>query len=147
MPRPATSRLDARRASIDEYGWRNFGDLPADHEQTHYAGSNTIVSHYNNQFDMIFGGILQLASTGDLKWFDLLDPLARHVMDIDIYHTSEDRAAFNGGLFWHTDHYVDARSGTHRTYSRHNQKPGQLLWWRSELRAQLHDRICCTITF
>ena len=117
--------IDARRASIDEYGWRNFGDVPADHEQTHYVGSNTIVSHYNNQFDMIYGGILQLALTGDLKWFDLLDPLARHVMDIDIYHTSEDRAAFNGGLFWHTDHYVDAHSSTHRTYSRHNQKPGQ----------------------
>ncbi len=117
--------LEARRASIDEYGWRNFGDIPANHEQTHYAGSNTIVSHYNNQFDMIFGGVLQLAATADLKWFDLLDPLARHVMDIDIYHTSEDRAAFNGGLFWHTDHYVDAHSGTHRTYSRHNQKPGQ----------------------
>jgi hypothetical protein len=126
--RKATSgkfSLDARRASIDEYGWRNFGDVPADHEQTHYAGSNTIVSHYNNQFDMIFGATLQLAATGDLKWFDLLDPLARHVMDIDIYHTSEDRAAFNGGLFWHTDHYVDARLSTHRTYSRHNQKPGQ----------------------
>ena len=116
--------LDARRASIDEYGWRNFGDVPADHEQTHYAGSNTIVSHYNNQFDMIFGATLQLAATGDLKWFDLLDPLARHVIDIDIYHTNEDRAAFNGGLFWHTDHYVDARLSTHRTYSRRNQKPG-----------------------
>ncbi|HRA89137.1 MAG TPA: hypothetical protein PK992_13730, partial [Planctomycetaceae bacterium] len=120
-----TFSLDARRDSIDEYGWRNFGDVPANHEQTHYAGSNTIVSHYNNQFDMIFGGVLQLAATADLKWFDLLDPLARHVMDIDIYHTSNDRAAFNGGLFWHTDHYVDARSCTHRTYSRHNQKPGQ----------------------
>lgn len=117
--------IDARRASIDEYGWRNFGDVPADHEQTHYSGSNTIVSHYNNQFDMIFGATLQLAATGDLKWFDLLDPLARHVMDIDIYHTNEDRAAFNGGLFWHTDHYVDARLSTHRTYSRSNQKPGQ----------------------
>ncbi|HRA90127.1 MAG TPA: hypothetical protein PK992_18710, partial [Planctomycetaceae bacterium] len=117
--------LEARRASIDEYGWRNFGDVPANHEQTHYAGSDTIVSHYNNQFDMIFGGVLQLAATADLKWFDLLDPLARHVMDIDIYHTTKDRAAFNGGLFWHTDHYVDAHSCTHRTYSRHNQKPGQ----------------------
>lgn len=126
--RTATSgrfSLEARRVSIDEYGWRNFGDVPADHEQTHYAGSNTIVSHYNNQFDMIFGATLQLAATGDLKWFDLLDPLARHVMDIDIYHTSEDRAAFNGGLFWHTDHYVDARLSNHRTYSRHNQKSGQ----------------------
>lgn len=117
-------RLSARRDSIDEYGWRNYGDIPADHEQTHYAGCNTIVSHYNNQFDMIFGGILQLAATSDLKWFDLLDPLARHVMDIDVYHTDGDRAAFNGGLFWHTDHYVDAHSCTHRTYSRHNQKPG-----------------------
>lgn len=116
--------IDARRESIDEYGWRNFGDVPADHEQTHYVGSNTIVSHYNNQFDMIFGATLQLTATGDLKWFDLLDPLARHVMDIDIYHTSEDRAAFNGGMFWHTDHYVDARLCTHRTYSRHNQSPG-----------------------
>ncbi len=118
--------LESRRSSIDEYGWRNFGDVPADHEQTHYAGSNTIVSHYNNQFDMIFGGILQAAATGDLQWFDLFDPLARHVMDIDIYHTNADRAAFNGGLFWHTDHYVDACTSTHRTYSKHNQKPGQL---------------------
>jgi len=117
--------LAARRDSIDEYGWRNFGDVPADHEQTHFAGTNTIVSHYNNQFDMIFGSILQLAATGDLKWFDLFDPLARHVMDIDIYHTTEDRAAFNGGLFWHTDHYVDARSCSHRTYSKYNQKAGQ----------------------
>lgn len=117
--------LQGRRASIDEYGWRNFGDVPADHEQTHYSGSNTIVSHYNNQFDMIFGGMLQFAATSDLKWFDLFDPLARHVMDIDIYHTSEDRAIFNGGMFWHTDHYVDARTCTHRTYSKYNQKPGQ----------------------
>ena len=117
--------LDARRGSIDEYGWRNFGDVPADHEQTHYAGSNTIVSHYNNQFDMIFGGILQFAASGDPAWFDLFDPLARHVMDIDVYHTGTDRAAFNGGLFWHTDHYVDAHSSTHRTYSKHNQEPGQ----------------------
>ena len=117
--------LTARRDTIDEYGWRNFGDVPADHEQTHYAGSNTIVSHYNNQFDMIFGGILQFAASGDPAWFDMFDPLARHVMDIDIYHTGTDRAAFNGGLFWHTDHYVDAHSSTHRTYSKHNQKPGQ----------------------
>jgi len=126
--RSATSAkfsLASRRASIDEYGWRNFGDIPADHEQTHYAGSNTIVSHYNNQFDMIFGAFLQMASTSGIGWFDWLDPLARHVMDIDIYHTSADRAAFNGGLFWHTDHYVDAQTSTHRTYSRYNQKHGQ----------------------
>ena len=115
-----TSSLAARRESIDEYGWRNYGDVPADHEQAHYVGTHTVVSHYNNQYDQVFGGILNLLVTGDDRWWDLCDPLARHVMDIDIYHTSEDRSAFNGGLFWHTDHYVDAHTATHRTYSRKN---------------------------
>lgn len=118
--------IPARRETIDEYGWRNFGDVPADHEQTHFAGTATIVSHYNNQFDLVLGGILQLAATGDLRWRELFDPLARHVCDIDVYHTNRDRAAFNGGLFWHTDHYVDARTASHRTYSRQNQQPGQV---------------------
>ncbi len=116
--------VDARREVIDEYGWRNFGDVHADHEQTHYAGQNTIVSHYNNQFDMIYGGIVNGITTADPAWRQLYDPLARHVMDIDIYRTTEDRAGFNGGLFWHTDHYLDARSATHRTYSRHNTPEG-----------------------
>lgn len=114
----------ARRDSIDEYGWRNFGDVPADHEQTHFAGEKTIVSHYNNQFDLIFGGIMNMMVTGDPQWVDLFDPLARHVMDIDIYHTTEDRAVYNGGLFWHTDHYVDAQTATHRAYSEKNNTDG-----------------------
>ncbi|MEQ9407826.1 MAG: hypothetical protein RIK87_08860 [Fuerstiella sp.] len=114
----------ARRDRIDEYGWRHFGDVHADHEQPHYDGLGTLVSHYNNQFDLIFGGILNVAASGDPKWFDLFAPLARHVMDIDIYHTAEDRACFNGGLFWHTDHFVDAQTCTHRTYSRHNKADG-----------------------
>lgn len=117
--------IDERRNRIDEYGWRNFGDVPADHEQTHYSGSNTVVSHYNNQFDLIFGGIQNWLASGDPAWHQLFSPLARHVMDIDVYHTTEDRAVFNGGLFWHTDHYVDAATSSHRTYSAQNQKPGQ----------------------
>lgn len=112
--------MNHRRAAIDEFGWRNFGDVPADHEQTNYAGSNTVVSHYNNQFDLIFGGIQNMVVSGDNAWCDLYDPLARHVIDIDIYHTMEDRGCFNGGLFWHTDHYLDAKTATHRTYSAAN---------------------------
>ncbi len=112
--------IAARRDAVDEYGWRNFGDVHADHEQTHYQGSGTIISHYNNQFDLIYGGIVNQFVSGDPAWRQLYDPLARHVMDIDIYHTQDDRAAFNGGLFWHTDHYLDAGTATHRTYSRVN---------------------------
>jgi hypothetical protein len=40
------------------------------------------------------------------------------VTDIDIYHTEEDKAAYNGGLFWHTDHYTDAATSTHRSFSK-----------------------------
>lgn len=117
--------LTAKRDAIDEYGWRHFGEIWADHEGAYFDGSKTILSHYNNQFDSVYGGILQLARTGDVAWFDLFDPLARHVSDIDIYHTQQDRSAYNGGLFWHTDHYSDVGSCTHRTYTTQNAKPGQ----------------------
>ena len=54
--------------------------------------------------------------SGDLRWWTLMDELARHVSDIDIYRTTEDKAAYNNGLFWHTAHYTDAGRSTHRTY-------------------------------
>ena len=96
----------------------------ADHEGVHYDGPAPVISHYNNQFDVVYGAILQLMRTGDFTWFDVADPLARHVIDIDVYHTQLDKPAYNGGLFWFTDHYLDAATSTHRTYSRANQPEG-----------------------
>lgn len=107
----------AQRELIDEYGWRHYGEIYADHEALHFRGPQPVISHYNNQFDIVYGAILQWLRTSDDAWFELFAPLARHVVDIDIYHTQEDRAAYNGGLFWHTDHYLDAATSTHRTYS------------------------------
>ena len=109
--------FEAKREKIDEYGWRNYGDLYADHETWGYAGDDLFVSHYNNQYDPIYGFARQYISTGDVRWFNLMCALAKHVIDIDIYHTDKDRAEYNGGLFWHTDHYVKAYTSTHRTYS------------------------------
>ena len=106
------------REAVDEYGWRNYGEVWANHEEAYYQGPKPIISHYNNQFDVIYGAILQMMRSGAAAWYDLFDPLARHVMDIDIYHTLCDRAAYSGGLFWHTDHYRDAATSTHRTFSR-----------------------------
>jgi hypothetical protein len=54
--------------------------------------------------------------TRDARWWQLMDELAAHVVDIDIYHTDRDRAAYNHGLFWHTFHYTDAGASTHRGY-------------------------------
>ncbi|MCI0464833.1 MAG: hypothetical protein L0Z62_48550 [Gemmataceae bacterium] len=118
------NNLFARREAIDEYGWRHFGEVHADHEAEHYDGPPPLISHYNNQYDLLGGAIVQYLRTGDGRWFDLFDPLARHVTDIDIYHTSQDRAAYNGGLFWFTDHYKTAATCTHRTYSRANCRAG-----------------------
>ena len=109
-----------KREIIDEYGWRNFGDLYADHEAVKHTGDKPLVSHYNNQYDFVLGAATHALRSGDWRWRQLMQDLARHVIDIDIYHTEGDRAAFNGGLFWHTDHYLDAKTSTHRTYSREN---------------------------
>lgn len=108
----------ARRELIDEYGWRNFGDLYADHEAVFHQGEQEFVSHYNNQYDVIKGALIQFMRTGDPAWFRLADEHARHVADIDIYHTDRDRYEFNHGLFWHTDHHLDAATCTHRSASR-----------------------------
>ncbi len=107
-----------KREIVDEYGWRNFGDLYADHETLGYTGTDIFVSHYNNQYDPIYGFLRQFALSGDHRWFELANDLAHHVIDIDIYHTEEDRSEYNLGPFWHTDHYLDAGTSTHRTYSK-----------------------------
>jgi hypothetical protein len=109
-----------RREIIDEYGWRNFGDLYADHEAVGWKGKEPLIAHYNNQYDVVYGALVQYVRTGKPRWYQLADDLAKHVIDIDIYHTHEDRSEFNGGMFWHTDHYTDAATATHRTYSKAN---------------------------
>ena len=123
------SNFFAKREVIDEFGWRNFGDIFADHETLYQAeGDAPFISHYNNQYDAIYGFARQFALSGDKRWFELMDDLAQHITDIDIYHTDQDRTEYNNGLFWHTDHYLDAQTATHRTFTRQNDTsstPGQ----------------------
>jgi hypothetical protein len=107
----------AKREAIDEYGWRNFGDMWADHEQAFADDPQPVISHYNNQYDILHGLLIQFLASGDRRFWQLADPLARHVMDIDVYHTERDKSAYNGGLFWHTAHYHSAATSTHRCVS------------------------------
>jgi hypothetical protein len=111
-----------KREVVDEFGWRNFGDLYADHEALGYEGSDTFVSHYNNQYDPLQGFLKQWLLTGDQRWKLLADNLFDHIVNIDIYHTELDKPEYNGGLFWHTDHYVQAETASHRTYSKRQPK-------------------------
>ncbi|MCU7555635.1 hypothetical protein OCL06_13650 [Alteromonas sp. ASW11-19] len=107
-----------KRLAIDEFGWRHFGELYADHEKALTPDKSEFISHYNNQYDPIYGMLLQWLLTGNPQWFELADDLARHVADIDVYHTEQDKPEYSGGMFWHTDHYVEAFTATHRTYSK-----------------------------
>ncbi|MDB5103933.1 MAG: hypothetical protein JWP91_1622 [Fibrobacteres bacterium] len=116
----------ALREEYDEYGWRNFGEVPADHEKQHYKGRWEFVSHYNNQYDLVLSFLRESLRTGDPRWRALGDDLARHVVDHDLYHTQADKPAYNGGYFWHTAHYAHAGTATHRTFSRHCMEGGPL---------------------
>lgn len=109
-----------KREATDVYGWRHYGELYADHEAVNSKPDSYFISHYNNQYDPLMGMTLQYLHWGELSWLDLIGPLAQHIKDIDIYDTVEDKAEYNGGLFWHTDHYLPAETSTHRSYSRHH---------------------------
>jgi hypothetical protein len=108
--------FERKREVVDEYGWRHFGDIYGDHEGVLHRGPAPLVSHYNNQYDPVAGFAYQFLRSGDGRWWRHMHELAAHVVDIDIYHTDRDKAAYNRGLFWHTFHYVDADTANHRTY-------------------------------
>ncbi len=107
-----------KRERIDEYGWRNFGDVYADHETWLNDTGELFSSHYNNQYDLIYGFLRMYMLSAKPEWYRLASELAEHVLDIDLYHTKEDRVEYNGGLFWHTAHYLPAQTSTHRSYSK-----------------------------
>lgn len=122
------AQILAKREVVDEYGWRNFGDLHADHEAVFHKGEQPFISHYNNQYDFSAGAWRKFFASGDPCWHDLAADMGHHLLDIDIYHTELDREEYNHGLFWHTDHYLDAGLSTHRSFSREQlqSKPAHL---------------------
>lgn len=118
------SNLFTHREWMDEYGWRNFGDTPAANERNQTEGPHqglNVVSHYNNEYDLGFGMLLQALRTvdGDTPlargWWHLGLDAVWHEADIDIYHTLDDIVpVYNGGTFTHTSHGVEAGRSTHR---------------------------------
>ncbi len=105
-----------KRETIDQYGWRHFGDVYGDHEAAFSDAQPPLISHFNNQYDQVLGFGIQYLRGGDPRWIEMMRDLAWHVVDIDIYHATTDKKAYNGGQFWHTCHYIGAGKATHRSY-------------------------------
>lgn len=110
-----------KREKNDVYGWRNYGELDADHEAVNAPANTYFISHYNNQYDPLMGMTLQYLHSANPKWLELIHPLNQHIQDIDIYDTTQDKAEYNGGLMWHTDHYLSAETSTHRSNSKYHK--------------------------
>ena len=82
----------AKREIIDEYGWRNFGDLYADHEAVHHDGrrrssrtTTTSTTSSTAPAALPAHRRAALARAAGRCW-------RATCIDIDIYHTSEDKA-------------------------------------------------------
>lgn len=65
--------FERKREAIDEYGWRHFGDLYADHETCFHASPEQRTSHYNNQYDAVAAFAGRFFRTGDRRWWTLMN--------------------------------------------------------------------------
>jgi len=115
--------LAARKARVDAFGWRHWGELWADHEAGRHTGPAPRVSHANNDGDALYALLLAFLRTGDARFWWLAAPLADHVSNIDIYHTEDDTPGRNGGLFPPTGQGLDAATATHRGASKGHPQP------------------------
>ena len=110
--------------TIDEYGWRNFGDTWAKNETDKSGSPHTgrqVVNHYNLEYDLGYGMLFQslrtLGTDYSNRWWGLAEAALRHESDIDLYHSPLERGAqevYSGGKFTHTEHGVEAATGGHR---------------------------------
>jgi len=110
-----------RWEQYDEYGWRDFGDLVADHEHVSFGSSwwsTNGISHYGNEYFATEGSAIHFARRGDVGLLESAIAQSRHMFDIHIYHTTDVSGdpAYAGGYFAHTTHGIPALRARHRVY-------------------------------
>lgn len=127
MIRDSKRNVFTQREVIDEYGWRNYGDLWADNERgckNAPRESQLVISHYNQEYDWGFGMVFQALRNAGVDgeaaadWFALGRAALRHEADVDTYHCWPREQAqdgvYCGGHFTHTAHGVEPGDATHR---------------------------------
>lgn len=77
--------------AIDLASWNNYGCLEWGGEDGQWSG---------NHYDWVFGMYLQLLRSGRVEFANLARVMARHEIDLDLYHTGNDGNAYNYQKNW-----------------------------------------------
>ncbi len=97
----------AERFGDDLYGWANWGDA--------YRNGWKDVRYFgNNEFDLAYVNLAAYLADRDhdRRFFDLAESQARHLYDIDAYHTGEDEIAYSHGIRKHDASGIEDHSQT-----------------------------------
>jgi len=113
------------REAVDEYGWRNFGDVWAANERDQTGGprqGERMVSHFNLEYDEGWGMLLHAVRALDARpelaqgWWQFGWEAVLHEADIDLHHSAPEAGenpAWAGGKQTHTEHGVEAERSAH----------------------------------
>jgi len=116
------------RETVDEYGWRNYGDTWAANESDQTGGprqGERVVSHFNLEYDEGWGMLLHAIRSVDAHpelaqgWWEYGRAALLHEADIDIHHSTVEageNGPWAGGKFTHTSHGVEAERSGHTSF-------------------------------
>lgn len=97
------------------YGWQDYGDVPLDYE----AFGDNQAGQMNLKYWFLYGMWMQFLRSGDSRWFDLAEPAAWHIADIDTLHIPDEGIQHwsHGCYFGHSTHNEPGNWNPNRNYN------------------------------
>ena len=107
--------VDAKRFS--EYGIRNWGDQYYNRDEDYWT---------NGYYDRQQGFAAEYLMSGDARWFDRLEAVVRHVIDIDVCHASQQHPDWVGAIHG----YASKNHTGGPPWNPQQRTKGTLAYWR-----------------
>lgn len=107
--------VDAKRFS--EYGIRNWGDQYYNRDENYWS---------NGYYDRQQGFAAEYLMSGDPRWFDRLEAMVRHIIDIDVCHASEKHPEWVGAIHG----YASKNHTDGPPWNPQQRTKGTLAYWR-----------------
>ena len=111
----AYPNVDAKRFS--EYGIRNWGDQVYNQDEDYWT---------NGYYDRQQGFAAEYLMSGDPRWFDRLEAMVRHIIDVDICHASQQHPEWVGAIHgYNSKNHTDGPP-----WNPQQRTKGTLAYWR-----------------